>query len=60
MHKCSTCVTQERHFIGMEINITMFNKNSHLFSSFEITINFPRQDSLPTHIQSIGRPISHN
>ena len=35
-------------------------ENHNLIPSIEITISFQRQDSLPTHIQSIGQPIPDN
>ena len=49
----------EWFFIGHDFNITMFKKENHnLFLSFKIIVKFHRQDSLPTHIPSIGRLIS--
>ena len=35
-------------------------KKYNLFWSIESIINFQRQDSLPTHIYSLGQPISDN
>ena len=48
-------------FVGLEIDITKFNKKNHnLFLSFEIDLSYQRQDSLPTHIHNIGQPIFDN
>ena len=63
LDNCGTSVILEWFFVGLEIDITMFNppKRIHdLFWNFEIVVNFERHDSLHTHIYSLGRPISYN
>jgi hypothetical protein len=60
-YKCSRGVMLGWFSTGLEIAITMFNKKDHnLFSSFEVIVNFQMQESLPTHIQRIGQPISNH
>ena len=62
LHKCGIIgEILEWIFRRPKNDITTFNmKNYNLFWSIESIINFQRQDSLPTHIYSLGQPISDN
>jgi hypothetical protein len=51
----------ECFFTCHEIPTGTFDQRNHdFYYSFEITVDFKRQVSLPTHIQNIGRIIFDN
>lgn len=55
-----TCDIRVNIFKVWELISQCLTKKVQFISKFEITVNFEKQDSLPTDIHSMSRPISNN